>query len=48
MYSIQINDARVGELITWYLQAAQRAIDTLWENIEWKYVFPKVERLLQN
>jgi len=42
--SVPIRDPRVGELITWYLQALQRAVDVIWENIEWRYVFPKVER----
>jgi len=44
MYSIPISDSRVRELITWYLQVLQRAIDVIWENIEWRYVFPRVER----
>jgi len=44
MYPIQVSDSRVRELISWYLRALQRAIDIIWENIEWRYVFPKVER----
>ena len=44
MYSIPISDSRVRELVSWYLKTLQRAIDVIWENIEWKYVFPRVER----
>jgi len=44
MYSIPVSDPRVGELITWYLGTLQRAIDIIWENIEWKYRLPKIER----
>jgi putative transposase len=44
MYSIPISDPRVSELITWYLNALQRAIDIIWENIEWRYRFPRIER----
>jgi putative transposase len=44
MYSIPISDPRVNELIAWYLNALQRAIDIIWENIEWKYRFPRIER----
>ena len=44
MYSVPVSDSRVRELITWYLQALQRAVDIIWENIEWRYAFPKVER----
>jgi len=44
MYSIQVSDSRVRELISWYLQALQRTIDIIWENIEWRYVFPRAER----
>jgi len=44
MYSIPISDPRVNELITWYLGTLQRAIDIIWENIEWKYRFPRIER----
>jgi putative transposase len=35
MYSIPVSDPRVSELITWYLGTLQRAIDIIWENIEW-------------
>jgi putative transposase len=44
MYSIPVSDPRVSELITWYLRALQRAIDTIWDNTEWKYRLPKIER----
>ena len=44
MYSIPVSDHRVSELITWYLRTLQRAIDIIWENIEWKYRFPRIER----
>jgi putative transposase len=44
MYSIPISDHRVSELITWYLNALQRAIDIIWENIEWKYRLHRIER----
>ncbi len=43
-YSVPIRDPRVGELITWYLQALQRAVDIIWGNMEWRYVFPRVEK----
>jgi putative transposase len=46
MYSIPISDSRVGEPITWYLKALQGAVDVVWENIEWNYVFSKIERRL--
>jgi putative transposase len=44
MYSIPVSDHRVSELITWYLGALRRAIDVIWENIDWRYRFPKIER----
>jgi len=44
MYSIPVSDPRVNELITWYIGTLQRAIDIIWENIEWKYRFPRIER----
>jgi len=44
MYSIPVSDHRVSELITWYLRTLQRAIDIIWENIEWRYRFPRIER----
>jgi putative transposase len=44
MYSIPVSDPRVNELITWYLRTLQRAIDIIWESIDWKYRLPKIER----
>jgi len=44
MYPIPVSDPRVNELITWYLGTLQRAIDLIWENIEWRYRFPRVEK----
>jgi len=44
MYSVPVSDPGVRELITWYLRALQRAVDIIWENTEWRYVFPKVEK----
>jgi len=44
MYSIPISNHRVSELITWYLRAPQRAIDIIWENIDWRHRFPRIER----
>ena len=43
-YSVPIRDPRIGELISWYLRALQRAVDVIWENMEWRYVFPRIER----
>jgi putative transposase len=40
---IPVSDPRVNELITWYIRTLQRAVDVIWENIEWRYRFPKVE-----
>jgi putative transposase len=39
-----MSDPRVSELITWYLRALQRAVDIIWESIEWKYRFPRIEK----
>jgi len=44
MYPILISDSRVRELISWYLKTLQRTIDIIWDNIEWRYVFPKIEK----
>ena len=44
MYSIPVSDHRVSELITWYLRTLQRAVDIIWDNIEWRYRFPRIER----
>jgi putative transposase len=47
MYPIPVSDPRVSELITWYLRTLQRAIDIIWENIDWKYRFPRIEKRKQ-
>ena len=39
MYSIQFEDDRVKKLISWYIEALQRAIDIVWDNIRWIYDF---------
>jgi putative transposase len=43
-YSVPIRDDRISKLITWYVKALQKAIDMIWDNIEWKYSFPKIVR----
>ena len=43
-YSVPIRDDRVRGLITWYVKALQSAIDMIWDNIEWRYSFPKIVR----
>jgi putative transposase len=43
-YSVPIRDDRVSKLITWYVKALQNAIDMIWDNIEWRYCFPKIVR----
>ena len=43
-YSIPSSDPRISELVTWYLGTLQRAINIIWENIEWSYRFPRIER----
>jgi putative transposase len=44
MCSVPVSDSRVSELITWYIRTLQKAVDIIWENIEWKYRLPKIER----
>ncbi|ADI31365.1 zinc ribbon domain-containing protein [Staphylothermus hellenicus] len=41
MYSVDFSDERIRELITWYVKSLQRAIDEIWENMEWKYDFKR-------
>jgi putative transposase len=41
MYSIPVSDPRISELIAWYLKTLQRAVDEIWGNIAWKYMFPR-------
>jgi putative transposase len=43
-YSVPIRDDRVSKLITWYVKALQKAIDMIWDNIEWRYCFPELVR----
>jgi hypothetical protein len=43
-YSVPIRDDRISKLITWYVKALQKAIDMIWDNIEWEYSFPKIVR----
>ena len=43
-YPIPIRGSRVGELITWHVDALQKAIDMIWDNIGWGYRFPKLVR----
>jgi putative transposase len=40
LYSVPIRDDRVSKLITCYVKALQRALDMIWDNIEWRYRFP--------
>ncbi|RLF21610.1 MAG: transposase, partial [Thermoprotei archaeon] len=44
MYSISLEDARVRELISWYIRTLQKAIDTIWDNITWKYDIKNYKR----
>jgi len=41
-YSVPIRDDRISKLITWYVKALQKAIDLIWDNIEWGYSFLKI------
>jgi putative transposase len=43
-YSVPIRDDRVSKLITWYIRALQRALDLIWDYIEWRYSFPELVR----
>jgi len=43
-YSVPVRDERARELVTWYLRTLQKAIDMIWDNIEWEYRFPKLVR----
>ncbi|MGC8949377.1 MAG: hypothetical protein ACP5OK_08595 [Thermoprotei archaeon] len=43
-YPVPARDERVSELITWYVNALKKAIDLIWNNIEWRYNFPKPVR----
>ena len=43
-YSVPIRDDRVSKLITWYVKTLQKAIDMIWNNIEWRYSFQELVR----
>ena len=43
-YSVPIRDNRVSKLITWYIRALQKAIDLIWDSIEWRYCFQELVR----
>jgi hypothetical protein len=42
--SIQLRDDRVRRLVTWYIGDLQKAMDLIWDIIEWGYSFPKIVR----
>ena len=42
--SVPIRGNRVSKLITWYIKALQKAIDMIWDNIEWRYCFQELVR----
>ena len=43
-YSVPIRDDKVSKLITWYVKALQKAIDMIWDSIEWRYCFQELVR----
>ena len=43
-YSVPIRDDRISKLITWYVKALQKAIDMIWDNIEWRYCLQELVR----
>jgi putative transposase len=43
-YSVCLLDRRSSELVTWHVKALQRALDLIWDNIEWRYSFPELVR----
>ena len=43
-YSVPIRDDRVWGLITWYVKALQRALDLIWDSIEWRHCFQELVR----
>jgi len=43
-YSVPIKDRKASELVTWHVKALQRALDLIWNNIEWGYRFPELGR----
>jgi len=44
MYAVPLEDRRVSELISWYVETLQKAIDTIWSNITWRYSFKKYRK----
>jgi putative transposase len=43
-YSVPIRDDKVSKPITWYVKALQKAIDIIWDSIEWRYCFQELVR----
>jgi putative transposase len=41
---LYLRDDRVSKLITWHVKALQKAIDIIWDNIEWRYSFQEFVR----
>ena len=41
---LYLRDDRVSKLITWHVKALQKAIDIIWDNIEWRYSFQELVR----
>jgi len=44
MYTVPFEDNRVKELISWYVDELQEAIDIIWSNITWRYDFKKYRK----
>jgi putative transposase len=43
-YYVPVRDPRVSDLITWYVETLQKAIDIIWDNIRWELRKPKLVR----
>ena len=43
-YYVPVRDSRVSDLITWYVETLQKAIDIIWDNIRWELRKPKLVR----
>jgi len=43
-YYVPVRDPRVSDLITWYVETLQKAIDIIWDNIRWELRKPKLIR----
>ena len=41
---LYLRDDRVSKLITWHVKALQKAIDIIWDNVEWRYSFQELVR----